>query len=180
MRTHETEALLASAAWLRRRSAGARGRAGGRLRRGRRLLPLGHSHGGQPTPLLRWSGYAEGTTPAGMPVAVALSVGTQTSVNRRPCLSCGNLSGSGELCVPHADIHFKSLVGRIKAYWTTDGSTMTVQLYGSSANARAFTLALRGTWHGDSSWPTTRATCLSTLPSTDSTTGAIRCPEHRS
>jgi hypothetical protein len=113
------------------------------------IMPWAVHIGGRPTPLLRWSGYAESVTPAGMPVAVELTVGSPLHFGRTSCLSCGNLGGSGEVCTPGQDIKLKSVVGRLHAYLSTEGATMTLELYGASGDARSFTLDLQGIWHGD-------------------------------
>jgi hypothetical protein len=114
------------------------------------IMPWAVHMGGTPTPLLRWSGYAESVTPSGMPVVVKLTVGPPLHVGRGSCTNCGNLAGSGEVCTPGQDITLRSLVGRIHAYLSTEGATMTLELYGAAGAAKSFTLDLQGTWHGDS------------------------------
>ncbi|MHB8576845.1 MAG: hypothetical protein ACYDCQ_16115 [Dehalococcoidia bacterium] len=114
------------------------------------IMPWAVHMGGKLTPLMRWSGYAESATPSGMPVVVALTVGPPLQFRRTSCTTCGNLAGSGEVCTPSEDIKLKSVVGRIHAYLTTEGSTMTLELYGGSGAAKQLTLDLQGTWHGDS------------------------------
>lgn len=108
--------------------------------------------GGSATPLLHWDGYGEGVTPAGTHVAVALSLGPRQPSGGRhssPCFSCGNLSGSGELCTANSDISFRSLGGNLHAYLSTEGSKMTVQLYRTASAAGSFELDMQGTWHGN-------------------------------
>jgi hypothetical protein len=114
------------------------------------LNPWAVHIGGSPTPLLHWDGYGEGVTPAGTPVIVAVSLGPRFEQGSRSiCFGCGNVSGSGELCTPNADINFRSLSGNLHTYWSTDGARITVQLYRASGAARGFELDLQGSWHGN-------------------------------
>jgi hypothetical protein len=108
------------------------------------VSPWAFHIGNRFTPLARWTGYGQALSSDAGTFAVRVNLGLNFP---RGCQSCGNLSGTGEVCTSAATYRFTEIAGRMDAWWSSDGRPMHLGMGGTGA-ARAVGIHLTGTWKG--------------------------------
>jgi hypothetical protein len=115
------------------------------------VTPWAFHIGGSFTPMMRWTGVAEGSARnGGGTYAMQIQI-VANQLNDHACdqFGCDDFHGSAAVCTAAGEHRFTNISGKVGGWTSVDGQKMSVDIaHGTTTIDRNMQLVLTGTWHG--------------------------------